>query len=142
MKREIEVKEFDMSRYEEVYALWKKVFPVNTDSSYDRDKVEFFLRRNSGTSLVAELDGVIIGALLAGHDGRRGYIHHLGVLEEYRGLGIGKRLIEETEQVLRKQGIEKVHLFVFQDNEPAKAFYRRIGFTERQDIGIFSHNIP
>jgi ribosomal protein S18 acetylase RimI-like enzyme len=137
----IKISEFRMEDYDRVYALWKAVFPVNTDSSYDRDSVKRFLERNPGTSFIAGDGERLAGAVLAGNDGRRGYIHHLGVLEEYRGRGVGRRLMFAAEAALGRLGISKVHLFDFENNTSAKAFYRKLGYAERNDMAVFSHGL-
>lgn len=132
------IEEFQMKDYDEVFDLWKHVFPKNTDSSYSRDRVEFFLKRNPGTSFVAWWEGKIVGAVLAGNDGRRGYIHHLGLLEEYRGRGIGALLLQKAESAIAELGIDKVNLLVFTENEGAKKFYDQKGYSKRDDIDFFS----
>lgn len=141
MIENVRIYPFEMSDYDRVFELWLEVFPETTDASYSREAIQFFLDRNPGTSLVAELDGQVVGALLAGHDGRRGYIHHLGVREELRGTGIGKMLIRRAEEVLAELGLEKVHLFVIKSNTPAKAFYEKIGYEQRHTLDIFSRVI-
>lgn len=137
----VRIHAFGINDYDSVYTLWKKVFPTTTDSSYSREQIQLFLERNPSTSFVAESNGKIVGAVLAGHDGRRGYIHHLGVLKEYRGKGIGKGLLKSAEKALADIGIQKVHLFVFNDNIWAKDFYTQVGYTKRNDIGIFSKTL-
>lgn len=141
MAASLKIYPFEMKDYDLVYQLWLEVFPETTDASYDREAIQFFLDRNPGTSFVAELDGEVVGALLAGHDGRRGYIHHLGVRAELRGTGIGKELIRWAEEALAELGLEKVHLFVIKSNTPAKAFYEKIGYEQRNRLDIFSRVI-
>lgn len=132
------IEEFSMKDYDEVYSLWKEVFPANTDVSYSRERVEFFLCRNPGTSFIARIGGRIVGAVLAGNDGRRGYIHHLGLSEDCRGRGIGRMLLQRAEEALAALGIDKVNLLVFTDNESAKVFYEKVGYSKRDDIDFFS----
>ena len=138
---DIIISPFKIEDYNKVYNLWIKVFPKNTDSSYSRESVEAFLRRNPGTSFVARKGGLIVGTVLAGNDGRRGYIHHLGVLAEYRSMGIGKMLLQQAEKALKIAGMQKVHLFVFKDNISAKGFYDKIGYVKRNDIDVYSRNL-
>ncbi len=101
------------------------------------DSVEGFtkyLRRNPATSFVAVDDGRIIGTILAGHDGRRGIFHHVSVLPEYQKQGIGKMLVDNAMEALRKEGITKVLLVVFDHNENGNQFWEHMGFTVREDL--------
>lgn len=93
-----------------------------------------YLRRNPTTSFVAEDGGRIIGTILAGHDGRRGIFHHVVVLPEYRGQGVGKMLVESAMDALRKEGIQKVLLVVFTHNDIGNGFWEHMGFTVREDL--------
>ena len=93
-----------------------------------------YIRRNPNTSFVAVDDGRVIGTILAGHDGRRGIFHHVSVLPEYRGQGIGRMLVDSAMEALRKEGINKVLLVVFDHNENGNAFWEHMGFTVRDDL--------
>ncbi|MBP3745856.1 MAG: GNAT family N-acetyltransferase [Ruminococcus sp.] len=101
------------------------------------DSIEGFtkyLRRNPSTSFVAVDDGRIIGTILAGHDGRRGIFHHVSVLPEYQKQGVGKMLVDNAMEALRKEGITKVLLVVFDHNENGNQFWEHMGFTVREDL--------
>ncbi len=101
----------------------------------DADSPEHFaryLRRDPGLSFVARDGEVLAGYILCGHDGRRGYLHHLVVDESHRRLGIGRRLTELTLAGLEKEGIHKCHLFILPNNLGAKAYWRRLGWIERE----------
>ena len=82
------------------------------------------------------------GAVLAGSDGRRGYLQHLAVAPPYRGRGVGRALAERVIDALGAAGIAKCHLMVRQENEPAKAFWEHLGWTVRDDISVMSHADP
>lgn len=98
-----------------------------------------YLARNPGLSLLAEADGAIVGSLLAGHDGRRGYLQHLAVACGYRRRGIASALIAAVLQRLAVQGIAKSHVFVLDAAPEALAFWRaRDDWSERGDIRVFS----
>ena len=128
--------------YEGVYELWINTPGMGlntTDDSYDG--IGKYLKRNPDTSFVAIEEGRIIGIILAGHDGRRGYIHHTAVLPEYRRKGIGKALLENAMKALEAQGISKVALVVFVRNEDGNAFWENMGFTEREDLVYRNRNI-
>lgn len=93
-----------------------------------------YLRRNPDTSFVAVDGERIIGTILAGHDGRRGIFHHVSVLPEYRKQGVGRMLVDSAMEALRREGINKVLLVVFNHNKNGNAFWEHMGFTMREDL--------
>ncbi len=121
--------------YDAVYALWLSCAGMGLNDTDDsREGIGRYLRRNPETCFVAEEDGKILGAVLSGHDGRRGHINHLAVAPEYRRRGLGRALTETALDALRRQGIAKVNLLVFAANEEGGAFWERLGFTTRPDL--------
>lgn len=121
--------------YDAVYALWmscKNMGFNNLDDS--REGIERFLRRNPNTSFVAFEDDRLAGVILAGNDGRRGYIYHMSVGEEYRRRGVGTALLDRCLEALKAEGIHKVALLVFRYNDAGNAFWERQGFIERTDV--------
>ena len=120
-----------------VYALWLRT-PGMGLKDLDDGPEGFcrFLKRNPNTCFVAEEDGTIIGALMAGHDGRRGAMHHLAADAVHRNRGIGTALVEAAMAALEKEGIHKVNLVVFARNEIGNAFWDSRGFSRRDDIVI------
>ena len=82
--------------------------------------------------------GRVVAAVLCGHDGRRGYLHHLAVRPSCRGRGIGRRLVETCLAALQADGIQKCHVFVFMDNPQGVDFWMHLGWTPRADIGVVS----
>ena len=113
--------------------VWKNHEGTNpVDDS--REGLEKYLRRNPTTSFVAVDNGTMIGTILAGHDGRRGLFHHVSVLPEYQKQGVGRMLVENAAEALRREGINKVLLVVFTHNDNANAFREHMGFTVREDL--------
>lgn len=92
-------------------------------------------------SLKASEDKKLVGTILCGHDGRRAYIHHLAVSSNYRNRGIGRKLVETSLGELRKQAIEKCHLFVVVENIEGKKFWEKLDWKQREDINMMSLNI-
>ncbi len=135
---EIRIAPLLMDSYEEIYALWRHSEGIGLSEADSREGIDAYLERNPGMSFVALADGKIIGAILSGHDGRRGYIHHLAVHRDYRRRRIGQRLVECSLQVLGNAGIRKSHIFIFQNNMEGMAFWKSIGWTYRLDIGVIS----
>ena len=121
--------------YVGVYALWMSCKNMGfNDVDDSRAGVEKFLLRNPDTCLVAEENGEIIGVVLGGQDGRRGYIYHMSVAEAHRRRGIGGQLLDRCLLAMKEAGITKAALLVFKRNEAGNAFWERQGFTLREDV--------
>lgn len=121
--------------YDNVYALWlscKGMGLNNLDDS--REGIARFLKRNPDTCFVAEDGGNTVGVIIAGNDGRRGYIYHTAVNPEYRRKGIAKALVNAALETLRDLGINKTALVVFERNADGNAFWEKMGFTSRGDL--------
>lgn len=119
--------------YDGICDVWKDHDGINPVD----DSIEGFtkyLKRNPATSFVAEDNGKIVGTILAGHDGRRGFFHHVVVLPEYRNRGIGKKMVNYAMEALEKEGINKVALVVFENNQLGNSFWESMGFTSRNDL--------
>jgi ribosomal protein S18 acetylase RimI-like enzyme len=127
--------------YDQTLALWQEVEGVGLSSADSREQIERYLKRNPGQSLLAWQEDLLVGAVLCGHDGRRGYIHHLAVRPGHRRQGIGRLLVSRCLTALAAEGIEKCHLFVFSQNEAAIKFWQAVGFTGRTELSMMSMNI-
>lgn len=128
--------------FEEALALWESTEGVVLRHE-DHHLPAFvrFLDRNPKLNWGAWRDGKLIGAVMAGHDGRRGYIYHLTVAAECRQQGIGRTLVGRVEQELAQQGIQKAHAYVANRNLRAQFFWKKIGWSSRDDIAKFSRLI-
>ena len=135
----ITIRPMTIEDYDEVYAMWLITSRRALSSADERGQIERYLKRNEGLSQVAVVDGKIVGTVLAGHDGRRGFIHHMAVLPEYRRRHIGHALAEKAIAKIKSEGIEKTHIFCYQDNETGQKFWRDFGFIKRDDIFDFSY---
>ena len=121
--------------YEQVYALWLSCKGMGLNDLDDsREGIERFLKRNPGTCFVAEDNDGIIGVIIAGNDGRRGYIYHTSVSPERRHEGIATTLVDTALSALKAEGINKVALVVFERNEAGNGFWEKQSFTERNDL--------
>ena len=136
-----EITTFSIDVYEDVLALWKQCEGVGLSDADSRESIQAYLSRNQDMSFVAAIDGRIVGVILAGHDGRRGYIHHLAVHPSSRRQGIARRLVEHSLAALADAGIQKCHIFIFNDNADGIAFWKSDGWTRRSDISVVSKNI-
>lgn len=121
--------------YDAVYALWTAETGVGLRSLDDsKGGIAKFLKRNPASCFAAEKDGQVVGSILCGHDGRRGYIYHAMVKQSLRGSGIGKALVKAGMDALKAEGIHKTALVVFKTNELGNNFWESIGFTLRKDL--------
>lgn len=128
--------------YINVYNLWISTPGMGLNNIDDsKDGIEKYLKRNPTTCFVAEDNGKVVGVIIAGHDGRRGFIYHTTVHIDYRRRGIGKQLVERALSALEAEGINKAALVVFARNENGNAFWEKIGFTSREDIVYRNKNI-
>jgi len=128
--------------YEGVYALWMSIKGFAMRSIDDsKEGVGRFLERNPQTSVVALEDGKVVGAILCGHDGRRGCMYHVCVHEDYRMRGIGKAMVVFAMEALKKEKISKVSLIAFTRNDVGNAFWNRIGWTKREDLNYYDFTL-
>ncbi len=121
--------------YEAVYSLWLSCEGMGLNNIDDtKDGVKRFLERNPNTCFVAEENSIIIGAIMVGHDGRRGYIYHTAVSSLYRHKGIATSMLNKALEALSSIGIVKVALVVFDKNKDGNSFWEKQGFTCREDL--------
>lgn len=124
--------------YEQVYALWMRIKGFSMRSIDDSQAgVAKFLQRNPTTSVVAIEDGRVVGAILCGHDGRRGCLYHVCVDPDYRRRGIGKAMVVFCMDALKKEGINKVSLIAFTKNDVGNAFWHNVGWKQREDLNYY-----
>ncbi len=124
--------------YEGVRVLWMTIKGFGIRSIDDsKIGVERFLKRNPTTSVVAVEDGMIVGAILCGHDGRRGCLYHVCVREDCRMQGIGQAMVVYCMERLKEEKISKVSLIAFTANDVGNAFWKRIGWTRREDLNYY-----
>ena len=130
------------SDYDGVRALWKSINGFAIRSIDDsREGVGAFLKRNPTTSVVAEYNGDIVGAILCGHDGRYGYMYHVCVREEFRLHGIGKEMVVFCMRALKEAKINKIALIAFTSNEAGNAFWHQIGWKHREDLNYYDFTL-
>ena len=124
--------------YDEVYAMWQTTSKRALSNADSREQIERYLDRNAGMSQAAVADGKIVGTVLAGHDGRRGFIHHMAVMPQYRRKGIGHSLANTAIEKIKAEGIDKTHIFCYQNNETGQNFWKDFGFKKRDDVFVYS----
>lgn len=128
--------------FEQVHALWMRIKGFAIRSIDDsQEGIAKFLRRNQTTSVVAIEDEKIVGAILCGHDGRRGCLYHVCVDPEYRRRGIGKAMVGFCLDALREEGINSVTLIAFTQNDIGNSFWHHVGWAEREDLNNYDFNL-
>ena len=131
----MEIRKMTIADYDGVYALWMSCRNMGfNDVDDSREGIERFLRRNPETVFIAVEDGEVEGVILGGHDGRRGFLHHMAVREKCRRTGLGTKLLDTCLEAMKREQISKVALLVFKYNEAGNAFWEAQGFTVREDL--------
>ena len=132
------VRAMSIADYEEVYDLWMSIQGFGIRSMDDsKEGIRVFLKRNPTTSAVDVEDGRIAGAVLCGHDGRRGCLYHVCVSKNYRRQGIGKKMVAFCMEALRKEQISKVCLNAFVINQVGNSFWQKTGWNNRTDLNYY-----
>lgn len=130
----ITIRKMYIEDYAAVYDLWSNIPGMGLNDVDDSlEGISRYLTRNPDTSFVALNDAKFVGVILAGHDGRRGFIYHIAVLPEYRKQVIGTMLVDKAMEELKAQGISKVGLLAFSANELGNQFWESMGFRSRDD---------
>ena len=149
MENKLTYKIVTAADYDELYALWNQVEQTKralnpVDDS--REGISRYIKRNPSTCFAALSDGKIVGAILTGHDGRRGMIHHLCVHPDFQRLGIARALVSKAEEALKKEGITKAFGLVFKDNDKANSFWEKMGYSLRTNLNYrnksLNANVP
>ena len=136
------IREMKIEDFQGVHDLWMTIKGFGIRSMDDsKEGVERFLNRNPGLSVVAEEDGMIVGCILCGHDGRRGCLYHVCVREGYRMRGIGKEMGVHCMARLKEEKINKVSLIAFTQNDIGNAFWKEIGWTKREDLNYYDFTL-
>ena len=129
------IKELTIEDYDKMYALWLSCKGMGLNDTDDsREGIRRFLDRNPDTCFGAFEADMLIGVILAGNDGRRGFIYHTAVSPKHRGKGVGTALVNAALEALGRLGITKTALVVFVKNEVGNAFWEKQGFTVRNDL--------
>lgn len=132
---------FGLPDHPAALTLWQRTEGMGLDSWDEAGPIGQFLERNPGLSMVAEADGRMVGAVLCGHDGRRGFLYHLAVDREFRGQGVGRQLVESCLDRLRALGLTRCHIVAYQSNAEGRRFWQHLGFRERPELQLCSRDL-
>lgn len=137
----IKFREMIIDDYQNVIDLWQNTENLGLSTADQKNEIEIFLTRNPGLSFVAMEDENLIGAVLAGHDGRRGAIYHLAVQKDKRNQGVGSQLVKHCLRVLKIAGIERCHIHVYAKNQSGLEFWQKEGWYLRPELALLSVDI-
>jgi ribosomal protein S18 acetylase RimI-like enzyme len=112
---------------EAVVAVWRACGLTHPNNDPHKD-IARKMKVNPEMFLVCEVGGQIIGTVMVGYEGHRGWINYLGVLPEYQGRGLGRELMDRAEAILAERGCAKINLQIRATNRKVIQFYERIGF--------------
>ena len=138
----IQITKYDDTRHRTAtIALWQQVFGYEAAHNEPGKVIDMKLAHDDGLFFVAQeddKDGLVMGTVMAGYDGHRGWIYSIAVSPGRRKQGLGSKLLEHAVAELRKRGCEKVNLQIMGDNAAVKAFYEKNGFLveERVSMGL------
>ena len=136
------IREMTVRDYDAVYSLWMVTSRGALNAVDDsREGIERFLLRNPDTCFVFEENGNVLGTILGGQDGRRGYIYHMAVDERERRRGIGRELVRRVESAFKNEGIAKIGLLAFAENETGNVFWESQGYYKREDVYYRNKNL-
>jgi ribosomal protein S18 acetylase RimI-like enzyme len=128
----MEVRAFQGADREGLISLWSACDLLRPWNDPDRD-IDRKLAQDPDGLLVVETDGVVIGSVMVGYDGHRGWVNYLAVHPAHRTRGLGRLLMAAAEDHLTACGCPKVNLLIRTSNSTALGFYQRLGYV-RDDV--------
>lgn len=132
---EINYRNMKIEDYPKVWDLWMSSKNMGFNDKDDSEEgIARYLKRNPTSSFIATCEDRVVGVILSGHDGRRGFIHHMAVAEDFRRQGIASTLVSMALDALKAEGINKVACVVFKYNDNGNPFWEAQGFTCREDL--------
>lgn len=136
----ISIREMTIQDYDEVLSLMRRTPGITVRDADSPEATKRYLERNPGLSFIAVQEGKVVGCVMCGHDGRRGYLQHLIVEPDFRNHGIGRKLWNSCLDELEKLGILKTHIDVLVTNVLANRYWVNAGWVKRDDIYRYSFN--
>ncbi|PZD97266.1 GNAT family N-acetyltransferase [Paenibacillus sambharensis] len=134
-----EIREMVIEDYPSLIELWNRTEGLAIGEADSEEAIDHYLQRNPGMSFVCADENKIIGTVMCGHDGRRGYLYHVAVDQDYRGRNLAQELVKRSLSRLSEEGIHRCHILVIADNEIGKHFWTKTGWNRRDGILLYSH---
>jgi ribosomal protein S18 acetylase RimI-like enzyme len=129
----------------QVVALWKDVFGYETAHNNPNLAIDKKLEIGDQLFFVAVADGTVVGTIMAGYDGHRGWLYSVAVAPSHRRQGIGSRLVSHAVSELTRKGCVKINLQIMEGNENVTAFYAALGFSVEKRVSMgkrIPQNVP
>lgn len=123
MPGSVQFREMQAADLADACRLWSESEGVELAEGDGVEELARYLVRNPGTSYVAIAGTRVVGAVLGGHDGRRGFLYHLAVEPSHRGQRIGRELVRRAVEALKRAGLRRVLILVARDNHPGRQFW-------------------
>ena len=131
MKKEIIIRNFKFTDQKDVINLWNLCGLIVPSNNPEKD-IELKMKFQPELFFVAESGGKVIGTVMTGYDGHRGWLNYLGVHPEHRVTGCGRLLIEYSIKKLKELECPKINLQVRDSNTAVKDFYKKLGFIDHE----------
>jgi N-acetylglutamate synthase len=141
MVMSIEILPMAIDDLEEVTVLWDATEGVGMNESDGPEQLRGFLDRNPGLSLIARDGSRLVGAVLCGHDGRRGFLYHLAVLTDYRKRGLGRAMVDRCLKSLSMLGLLRCNILIYVDNHSGEQFWKKAGWYDRSELKLLQRDI-
>lgn len=135
------IRQIEAKDYGKALSLWRKTPGMGLSSADSKENIAEFLKKNRNLCFAAFEKDHLIGTILCGEDGRRGYLYHLAVDETHRKKGIAQELIARSLKGLKERGIQKCHLFAYKENKEGIQFWKHMGWILREELGILSKEL-
>ena len=133
----LEIKTFDNKEHRnEVIDIWTSIFGYKDPRNNPSLVIDNKLAVNDNLFFIAMENGKIVGTIMAGYDGHRGWIYSLAVIPEKRKANVGTKLLKHTENELKKLGCVKINLQIYKNNKIVKEFYLKNGYDIEERISM------
>jgi ribosomal protein S18 acetylase RimI-like enzyme len=132
----MEIRPYQAADFDGLDALWREAFPDDPPRNRAAQSVPAKLALNDDLLFVAVEDDQIVGSIMAGYDGHRGWLYSVAVRQDAKRRGIGTGLVQTAEAALRRLGCAKINLQVRSTNAPVIAFYKGLGFSVEDHISM------
>lgn len=142
MDNPVQISTYEDRHFNGVEALWQRVFPDDPPWNTAATAIPEKLKRQPDLFVVATVEDQVVGSIMAGYDGHRGWLYALAVLDSHRGQGIGRALVAEGERRLAALGCGKVNLQVRSTNSRVIAFYERLGYFVEDRVSMGKRMLP
>lgn len=138
MNNDYHIEFLDINDYEKLLLFWKSIKGLGIGLGDSKENIKKFIAKNPNSNFQIKKNGEVIGTILCGNDGRRGYIYHLAIHKNFRKQSLGSRLVNTVLNNLKKEGITKCHVMIFNENRDGLEFWKKVNFDERHDVQIMS----